>query len=80
MKLQAAPVERPLGSMMRISQAGHRVVFGADEGSYILNKKTGEINWLREDDGNYVMDTWVPLQSIKGNIPESPQHGFPGQP
>ena len=40
MKFQAAPVERPLASVMRICQAGHRVVFDADEGSYILNNVT----------------------------------------
>ena len=28
-------------------------------GSYVMNKHTGEINALREEDGNYVMDTWV---------------------
>ena len=59
MKFQAAPVERPLASVMRICQAWHRVVFDADEGSYILNKATGEVYWLREDNGNYVLDTWV---------------------
>ena len=40
MRFQAAPVERPLGSVMRICEAGHRVVFDAEEGIYILNKKT----------------------------------------
>ena len=76
MKFQAAPIERPLGSVMRICQAFRRVVFDADEVSYILNKKAGEINRLREDNGNYVMDTWVSPQGISG----SPQQGFPGQP
>jgi len=58
MTFQAAPVERPLGSVKRMCNSGHRVVFD-DEGSYVLNKTTGEINWLREDNGNYVMDLWV---------------------
>jgi hypothetical protein len=30
-----------------------------DDGSYIQNKATGEINWLREEDGNYLLDVWV---------------------
>ena len=65
MRFQAAPVERPLGSVKITCQAGHRVVFDEEEGSYILNKTTGEINWLHEDNGNYVMDTWVlPPQSL----------------
>ena len=58
MTFQAAPVDRALGSVKRMCQSGHRVVFG-EEGSYVMNKHTGEINALREEDGNYVMDTWV---------------------
>ena len=58
LKVQAAPVTKPLASVMRIVQAGHVVVF--DEGSsYIMNKKTGEVNVLREEDGNYMLDVWV---------------------
>ena len=38
------------------------VVFDSD-GSYILNKTTGELNWLREDNGNYMLDVWIPLHS-----------------
>ena len=59
MTFQAAPVAKPLGSVMRICQAGHLVVFDSD-GSYIFNKQSGEINWLREEHGNYMLDVWVP--------------------
>ena len=58
MKVQAAPVTKPLASVMRIVQAGHTVTFDS-EGSYIYNKITGEINALREEDGNYMLDIWV---------------------
>ena len=58
MKLQAAEVSRPLASVKRICEAGHTVVFD-DTGSFILNKATGEINALREECGNYVLDLWV---------------------
>jgi len=58
MRVQAAPVTKPLASVKKIVQAGHKVVFD-DEGSYILNKTTGEINMLREEDGNYMLDIWV---------------------
>ena len=40
-------------------QAGHRVVFDS-EGSYVWNKNTGETNVLREEDGNFMLDVWVP--------------------
>jgi hypothetical protein len=58
MTFQAAPVSRPLGSVKRICSHNHRVVFD-DEGSYIQHKVTGEINWMREENGNYILDLWV---------------------
>ena len=58
MTFQAAPVSRPLGSVKRMCKSGHRCVFD-EEGSFIENKFTGEINWLREEDGNYMLDVWV---------------------
>ena len=58
MKCQIAPVARPLGSVKRICQAGHRIIFDED-GSYIENKITGEINMLREEHGNYILDVSV---------------------
>ena len=42
----------------------HTVVFD-DEGSFIRDKTTGDINWLREDNGNYMLDVWIlPPESI----------------
>ena len=70
MVFQAAPVTQALGSVKRICQSGHRVVFDTG-GSYIENRQTGEINMLREEDGNYILDAWV--------LPNS-NPGFPGQP
>ena len=43
MTFQVAPVAKPLGPVQRICAAGHTVVFDS-EGSYILNKQTGELN------------------------------------
>ena len=45
MTLQAAQVDRPLGSVKRKCHVGHRVVFDSD-GSYVLNTATKEINWF----------------------------------
>ena len=69
-----APVAHALGSVKRMCQAGHRVVFD-DDGSYIENKYTGEVNWLREEDGNYIMDVHVVPGKYAPNISKS---GFPG--
>ena len=38
-----------------------------DDGSYIYNKITGEINVLREDDGNYMLDVWIPPRGMKAS-------------
>ena len=38
--VQAAPVDRALGSIKRMCSSGHTVVFD-DDGSYVLNKMTG---------------------------------------
>ena len=39
MRFQAAPVERALGSVKRICQAGHRVVFDEDDGKLYFKQK-----------------------------------------
>ena len=72
MKFQAAGVAKPLGSVKRMIMAHHRVVFD-EEGSFIENKLTGEINMLREEDGNFMLDVWVPP-------PEVMDTGFTRQP
>ena len=59
MTMQGAPVAMALGSVKRTCAQGHVVVFD-DEGSYIYNKSSGEINMLRESCGNYLLDVWVP--------------------
>ena len=58
MTFQAALADRPLGSVKRMCNSGHTVVFDED-GSYVPNKLTGEANWMRKENGNYIMDLWV---------------------
>ena len=52
MRMQAAAVSRPLASVKKICEAGHMVIFD-DQVSYLYNKSTGEVNYLREESGNY---------------------------
>ncbi len=59
MKMQVAEVTKPLASVKRICEAGHMVVFD-EEASYMINKRTGQINYFREDGGNYMLDVWIP--------------------
>ena len=58
MKFQAAPAARPLGSVKRMCEAGHQVVFDSD-GSYVMNRRTGDINWMRGEIWNFLPDLWV---------------------
>ena len=59
MTMQGAPVLNPLGSVKKTCQQRHIVVFDED-GSFIYNKDTGEVNALRESGGNYLLDVWIP--------------------
>ena len=58
MTYQIAPVEKPLNAVVDMVKCKHTVVFD-DEGSFIRDKTTGDINWLREDNGNYMLDVWI---------------------
>ena len=58
MNLTAAPVVKPLLSVRQLCRRKHLVIFDED-GGYILNKVTGEINALREEGGNYMLDCWI---------------------
>jgi hypothetical protein len=75
MTFQAAPVAKPLGSVKRMCDSGHTVVFD-DDGSYVQNKTTGEINWLREESGQYMLDAWVMPMAEVARLEDS----FRGQP
>ena len=75
MVMRAAPVTKALGSVNKICTAGHMIVFD-DDGSFIMNKHTGETNWLREEDGNYILDVWVPPPG-QALHDESDFHGRP---
>ena len=67
MTFQAAPVDLALGSVKRMCSSGHMVVFDDDDdGSYVLNKVTGEVNWMREESGDYIMDLWVMPNKSQG--------------
>ena len=59
MQATAAPVAKPLLSVKQLCRMGHVVVF-EESCSYIINKDTNERNYLREDNGNFMLDVWVP--------------------
>ena len=56
---KSLPTANSLLSVKQLNKTGHAVVFD-DEMSFIINKFTGEVNVLREDNGNLMMDVWLP--------------------
>ena len=64
---------KPLASVMKMVKEGHTVVFDS-QGSYVYHKYTGEVNALREEEGIYVMDVWVPPPEVAKSM------GFGRQP
>ena len=63
MKFQAtSTIKKPLASVRRITEAGHAVIFAPESygGAFILNLESLEENSLREEDGNYLLDCWLP--------------------
>ena len=56
--MQVAKVQTALGSVMRLCEAGNRVVFD-DEGDYILHKASGLSTRIHKKNGTYVLYVWV---------------------
>jgi hypothetical protein len=70
MEQQVANVTKPLEAVRANVRAGHAIVFdddgtGRGTGSYMINKSTGEINWIHDDSKDYIMKRWiVPRQEV----------------
>ena len=59
MPFQVADVERPLVSVSRLTQAGHRVSFEGSTGT-ITHEASGRVLPLRREGGVYVLELRVP--------------------
>lgn len=64
MTAQVCFVNKALLSVSKAVKAGTRVVFD-DEGTYIEDKRTGMITWLKEEGGMYALKMWV-KQDFRG--------------
>ena len=68
---------RVLGSVSRLIEAGHEVVFRTPEkGSYIQNMTTGYRTYLRQYKGAYYLDLWVKKMT---QMPTQQAGDFPRQ-
>ena len=59
---QVCAVNKTLMSVSKVVNKGNRVVFD-DEGSYIQDKTTGDVSWMRQAGGMYYIDLWVSKKS-----------------
>ena len=63
MRSQVRKVNHWLASVSKICKKGHRVIFEDGYGC-IENLTTGELTWLREERGQYILDVWIPAQGF----------------
>ena len=62
LRAQVADVSKALQSVRTLVQAGHMVVFGGGDdgdGSYIVNKITGEVTSVKDDGVNYLLGLYI---------------------
>ena len=62
MTIQVAQVNKVLASVGRMCEAGNRVVFDDEEGSYIMNKRTKKITKLVKRNGVYKFSIMIPKE------------------
>ena len=60
---QAAGVSKGLLSVGKMNENGHAVVFDGDM-SFVVNEATGGVNHLRRQDGNFMLDLWIPPPDV----------------
>ena len=59
-----------LASVSRITQAGHKVVFDNESGSYIEDKAAGKKIWLRQEKGVIAWTCGLGMRQLfKGRVP-----------
>ena len=59
MEMEVADVKRALASVNRLTQAGHKVIFGPKH-NYIENIKTGHRTYMENSGKGYRVKVWVP--------------------
>lgn len=74
MRFQKTDVRKPLGSISRICEAGHRVNFEKNN-NYIEDRVTGDRVFLREENGLYILDAWIPKAEASMSTMDFGRHG-----
>ena len=67
---------KPLLSVKKMTQAGQFVGF-SELGGFVLDPKSCKVDWFREGNGNYVLDTWlVPHDEANDLVKATSNQGF----
>lgn len=61
---QVCAVKQTLMSVSKMTAQGNRAMFD-DEGSYVEDKTSGEITWMRQVGGMYMLKMWVSRKTNK---------------
>ena len=70
---------RILGSVSRLVESGHSVVFRSPElGSYIQNNNNHYRTWLRQSNGAYYLDLWVKRAASQDGARQTSVFARPG--
>ena len=83
MKFTACEVAKALGSVSQICRAGHRVAFNPpwhEEGSYIEQVEIGEVMWMKELNGLYVLGTKIAPVNKQTIVKNNMGFGRPANP
>ena len=62
MPMQVAQVKKVLVSAAQVCMAGNRCMLDTEEGSWIEDKRTGEITQVEYSDGEFKFDLWIPAK------------------
>ena len=80
MGIQITDVCKTLFSVRKIKEAGNIVIFGADEGHMIINKRSGSRTMIEDNGKDYQLWIWmeVPKEAIKHRSIEFCRSSDPG--
>ena len=68
MRFQSCEVTKPLAAVVNMVDAGQAVIFAPEQygGSCVVDLESGEEEPLIREDGNYILECWVPPHSQAG--------------
>ena len=77
LKAQGSIVAKPLFSVKEMIEAGQFLGF-CEQGGFVFDTNSCNIDWFREEHGDYILDIWlVPHKKANNSVEEMDEQGFP---